>query len=52
MPKEDAVTVLRDAPQTIDAFRDRLLGLKGQLPQPALMSIMDADSFPWSIGPA
>lgn len=33
MPKEDSVTVLRDAPQTIDAFRDRLLGLKGQLPR-------------------
>ena len=33
MPKEDAAILLRDAPQTIDAFRDRLLGLSGQLPR-------------------
>ena len=33
LPTEDPATAPRDAPQTIDAFRDRLAGLDGQLPR-------------------
>lgn len=33
MPKEDSVIALREAPQTVDAFRERLLSLSGQLPR-------------------
>jgi DNA-binding MurR/RpiR family transcriptional regulator len=33
MSTDAPTTALREAPQTIDAFRDRLLGLDGQLPR-------------------
>jgi DNA-binding MurR/RpiR family transcriptional regulator len=33
MPKEDTASALRDAPQTVDAFRERLLALNGKLPR-------------------
>ena len=33
MPKEDPASALRDAPQTVDAFRERLLALNGKLPR-------------------
>lgn len=33
MPKEDTAIAARDAPQTVDAFRERLLTLSGQLPR-------------------
>lgn len=33
MPMDDPATVLRDAPETVEAFRGRLLDLSGQLPR-------------------
>lgn len=33
MPKEETVIAPAEAPQTVDAFRERLLGLSGQLPR-------------------
>jgi DNA-binding MurR/RpiR family transcriptional regulator len=33
MPTDDPASTLRDAPQTVDAFRDRLQDLAGQLPR-------------------
>ncbi len=33
MPKDDPATALREPPQSVDAFKDRLLGLSGQLPR-------------------
>jgi DNA-binding MurR/RpiR family transcriptional regulator len=33
MPREDSAIVLGEAPQTVDAFRHRLLSLSGQLPR-------------------
>ena len=33
MPKGDPPSEARDAPQTIEAFRDRIIGLNGQLPR-------------------
>lgn len=33
MPKDDPALVAREAPQTVEAFRERLSGLNGQLPR-------------------